>query len=181
MEKLDENGQPVTVTMQQLESIGVTYQYIGAAAQDLELQLDRFAELHGYKNRDEVNIQLAPNADQTATEMYFKKMTMFHTEHLHADDEVRYIKAGSGFFDVRSRQDEWIRLHLHRGDLIILPAGIYHRFICDSEDQVHAVRLFREDPKWTPLNRIEIEKSPSELDGREVRQLYLRQIQNDRR
>ena len=46
-------------------------------------------------------------------------------EHLHADDEVRFILDGSGYFDIRDPEDRWIRLVIGKCDLISLPAGIY--------------------------------------------------------
>jgi 1,2-dihydroxy-3-keto-5-methylthiopentene dioxygenase len=104
---------------------------------------------------------------------YEEKLNTFFTEHLHDDEEIRYVLNGSGYFDIRNKNDQWVRIHTTKGDMIILPAGSYHRFILDDTNYIHAMRLFKEDPNWTPINRSE------EANKLAVRQDYLKTIEDD--
>ncbi|KAH8928655.1 hypothetical protein BT69DRAFT_1311366 [Atractiella rhizophila] len=112
-------------------------------------KLDEVAVQRSYKNRDIMEL-----SKDTLKDEYEKKLQMFYAEHLHEDEEIRYILEGSGYFDVRDKGDStWIRIHCELDDLIILPAGIYHRFTLDHGNFVKVMRLFKEAPIWVALNR----------------------------
>ena len=84
---------------------------------------------------------------------YDEKVQAFFEEHIHDAEEIRYILSGSGYFDIRDKNDDWVRIHIKKGDLMTLPEGIYHRFTVDEKDCIHAMRLFVGQPVWTPFNR----------------------------
>ena len=74
---------------------------------------------------------------------------------MHTDEEIRLILEGTGYFDVRDAREQWIRISMGAGDMIVLPAGMYHRFTLDASNYVKAMRLFVGEPVWTPYNRSE--------------------------
>ncbi|EHA50806.1 1,2-dihydroxy-3-keto-5-methylthiopentene dioxygenase [Pyricularia oryzae] len=140
-----------------LASIGVLYFHLPDVS-----SVDSLAASRGYRNRDEITVSPEKMGDA-----YEDKVKSFFSEHLHEDEEIRYIRDGHGYFDVRDRADRWVRIHLDKGDLIILPAGIYHRFTTDDSNYIQAMRLFKDEPKWTPLNRV------PELEDNEHRKKYV--------
>ncbi|KAJ6024603.1 hypothetical protein N7540_005400 [Penicillium herquei] len=131
------------VSEETLAKVGVLYKHCPTIE-----HVDKIALERGYKNRDSVCV-----SPQTMGDVYEEKVKMFFAEHLHEDEEIRYILDGEGYFDVRGQEDEWIRICLKKDDMIILPAGIYHRFTTNEQNYVKAMRLFQDEPKWTPLNR----------------------------
>jgi 1,2-dihydroxy-3-keto-5-methylthiopentene dioxygenase len=140
-----------------LSNLGVIYQHVTS-----DDEVNALAKERNYKNRDEITV-----SPEKMGAIYEEKVKSFFHEHLHEDEEIRYILDGAGFFDVRSEGDEWVRIWLEKGDLIVLPAGIYHRFTTDDKNYIRAMRLFKEEPKWTPLNRSE------ETDANTYRKEYL--------
>ncbi|KAF7724285.1 1,2-dihydroxy-3-keto-5-methylthiopentene dioxygenase [Apophysomyces ossiformis] len=136
----------VTKSVEELRQLGVLYwRFDGPDALD---KINQLALERKYKNRDEIVV-----SPEAMGEIYETKVKSFFAEHIHEDEEIRYILDGSGFFDVRDKEDAWIRIYMEKGDMIVLPAGIYHRFTTDTRNYIKAMRLFKEDPQWTPINR----------------------------
>lgn len=123
------SGKPVSVD--DLMNIGVYYYHLP----ELE-QVDNLSKEREYKNRDEITV-----SPQAMGDIYETKVKSFFAEHLHEDEEIRYILGGRGYFDVRSKDDDWVRVLLEKNDLLILPPGIYHRFTTD-ESNVSPKRRF---------------------------------------
>lgn len=112
------------VSEDKLASLGVLYHNCPSVE-----GVDAIAKERGYKNRDTICV-----SPQSMGDVYEDKVKMFFAEHLHEDEEIRYILDGEGYFDVRGEEDEWIRIELAKDDLIILPAGIYHRFTTNEQN-----------------------------------------------
>jgi 1,2-dihydroxy-3-keto-5-methylthiopentene dioxygenase len=110
-------------------------------------KLAAIRRVRGYTYEDAVTVSPA------AMDGYEDKLRAFYQEHIHSDEEIRYVVNGAGYFDVRDLEDRWIRIAMRRGDLIVLPEGIYHRFTLDEGNLITAVRLFVGEPVWTPHNR----------------------------
>ena len=102
---------------------------------------------------------LLPAVAIRSAKTYF--FILLFQQHIHDAEEIRYVLGGSGYFDVRNLQEQWVRVHVKKGDLITLPEGIYHRFTCDQQHLIHAMRLFVGEPVWTPFNRPEADDHPS--------------------
>ncbi|GER56234.1 2-dihydroxy-3-keto-5-methylthiopentenedioxygenase 2 [Striga asiatica] len=94
---------------------------------DPELKTIREARGHGM-DFCEVCPEKLPNYDE--------KIKNIFEERLHTDEEIWYCVAGSGYFDVRDRDESCIRVWVKKGALIVLPAGIYHRFTLDSVNYI---------------------------------------------
>ncbi|XP_041044445.1 1,2-dihydroxy-3-keto-5-methylthiopentene dioxygenase isoform X1 [Carcharodon carcharias] len=135
------------VTRKELEQYGILYWKLDADKYENDPELQKIRKERNYSWMDIVNIHkdTMPN--------YEEKIRSFFQEHIHLDEEIRYILDGSGYFDVRDKDDKWIRIAMKKGDMITLPAGIYHRFTLDENNYVKAMRLFVGEPVWTPYYR----------------------------
>jgi cupin superfamily acireductone dioxygenase involved in methionine salvage len=71
-----------------------------------------------------------------------------------------------GYEDVRDLDGQWIRIEIKKGDLIVLPPGMYHRFTLDQNNYLKALLLYQGIPC-----RIQFDQSPV-TDSMEVRLVF---------
>ncbi len=81
---------------------------------------------------------------QAGTEPMRRK---FLSEHVHADDEVRYFVDGSGAFYLRSAGRVYQAICV-RGDLLSVPAGVRHWFDMGPDPEFTAIRWFDNEDGW---------------------------------
>jgi 1,2-dihydroxy-3-keto-5-methylthiopentene dioxygenase len=124
----------------------VYYAKLDTDPAQFQAPIDRLKAERGYIEQDEVKLSPAtPNLDAICAK--------FVDEHFHDDDEVRFVLEGEGIFDIRSRDDHWMRVVVERGDLIVVPANRHHRFLLTETKNIHCVRLFKDTTGWTPHYR----------------------------
>ncbi len=134
------------LTAHDLEQHGVFFQHLGLEREKFQPVLDELAQQRGYGTQDEIRL----NKDTPNLPVVLQK---FDAEHLHTDDEVRFVLAGEAVFDIRSNDERWMRIVVEAGDLIVVPKGKHHRFELSERCEVHCVRLFKDTAGWVPVYR----------------------------
>lgn len=150
---------PEYVSLDMLKEIGVEHWYFDPTNFRCDPRFEKLKRDRGYSYEDE--IQVSPSS----LENYEIKIRSFFEEHIHTDEEIRYVLEGSGYFDVRDLSDRWIRIEVTKGDMIVLPAGIYHRFTLDRNNYIKALRLFVGEPIWTPYPRSNLRDDNAYVKG----------------
>jgi len=139
-----ETGAPLTEA--DLKHHGVFYRALPLEQTVYQPELEALKREHGYIVQDV--IELRP--DTPDLDALCKK---FDAEHLHDEDEVRFVLEGEGIFDIRGTDDRWMRVKVERGDLIVVPAKRYHRFELTEAKTMRCVRLFQDESGWVPRYR----------------------------
>jgi 1,2-dihydroxy-3-keto-5-methylthiopentene dioxygenase len=129
-----------------LDAEGVLYRRLPLDAAAYQGPLDDLASGRGYVAQD--TIELSPE-----TQNLDAICAKFVDEHHHDDDEVRFVLEGEGIFDIRSRDDRWMRVEVEAGDLIVVPRARHHRFFLTERKRIRCVRLFKDASGWTPHYR----------------------------
>lgn len=138
-----------TAQPEALKAEGLFWDHV--APENADEYFQKLMAERGYVLKDEVVL------DQDYPD-YATLSDLFSREHSHEEDEVRYVKDGGGVFDVRTRDDRWIRIVVGVGDLIIVPAKRNHRFLLSPPQHehtlIHSVRMFKSDSGWKANVRI---------------------------
>ncbi|MCA9716745.1 MAG: cupin domain-containing protein [Myxococcales bacterium] len=133
-------------TTTDLARVDVFYERLEVEDERFQPAVDRIKQARGYVTQDIIELHPeTPNLDGICAK--------FKDEHLHTDDEVRLVLDGEGIFDIRGADDRWIRVQVERGDLLIVPAQLYHRFFLTERKHIRCVRLFKDASGWTPHYR----------------------------
>jgi 1,2-dihydroxy-3-keto-5-methylthiopentene dioxygenase len=130
-----------------LQAFDVFYERLPEDEQERAAVIARLKQERGYAGED--TVMLAGEQPQ-----YAEMCAKFEREHSHELDEVRAVLDGDGIFDVRDMADQWVRIEVGAGDLIVIPAGKQHRFLMTSRRFIRCLRLFTDDSGWTPLYRV---------------------------
>ncbi len=134
------------ISSKELSAQGVINQNMSVDPAGYQEPLNKLKESEGYITQDEVALRPEmPNLGEICAK--------FVDEHYHDEDEVRFVLAGSGIFDIRSTDDRWMRVEIAGGDLIVVPNKRHHRFFLGDEKRIHCVRLFRDASGWIPHYR----------------------------
>src|SRR4051812_31127021 len=96
-----------TISVEELKSHGINYEKLDT--NNYQKDLDRIKTTYKYSTQDIV--ELTPQ-----TQNLDVILAKFDKEHLHTDDEVRFVLAGSGIFDIRAHDNKWMRVEVTSGD-----------------------------------------------------------------
>lgn len=129
-----------------LASEGILYEKLATEPAGYQPPMDVLKTERGYIEQDVVELRpTTPNLEVICAK--------FDGEHLHDEDEVRFVLEGEGVFDIRSSDDRWMRVFVEQGDLIVVPAKRWHRFELTEVQTIRCVRLFQDTSGWVPHYR----------------------------
>ena len=140
---LDASQQPENepVSADTLAALGILHWSMPTTEAAWSAPLEQIRRDRGYVEMDQIHLDPQTPGLAALSETFF-------TEHRHADEEIRFVLAGGGIFDLRDDADRWLRVQVEAGDLIIVPAGRYHRFKLDDKGTITCKRLFRDTSGW---------------------------------
>ncbi|EFJ29390.1 hypothetical protein SELMODRAFT_410270 [Selaginella moellendorffii] len=137
------------VPLSHVHSLGVLTWKLDADNWESDPKLEEIKVERGYNYWEKITVSREAMADFDA------RVGGFFQEHMHSQEEIRLILDGSGYWDIRDYDDKWVRFRVQKGDLVVLPPGMYHRFTLDTGDYIEALLLYTEVPERTQHQRAE--------------------------
>ncbi|MFH4979936.1 hypothetical protein AB6A40_006645 [Gnathostoma spinigerum] len=71
-----------------------------------------------------------------------QKLDDFYEPIARDGDTAYLVMDGSAYYDIEVEEDEWIRISMERGDCIVIPKGVSHRFTLTPLNNVRVQRYF---------------------------------------
>jgi 1,2-dihydroxy-3-keto-5-methylthiopentene dioxygenase len=97
----------------------------------------------GYATADVINVNpQTPGLDAM--------LAKFCREHIHTEDEVRFVVQGRGIFHINPKTSPVVGIEVEPGDLIRVPGGTLHWFNLCADKQIRCIRLFLDPAGWAP-------------------------------
>lgn len=134
----------VRVSAQELKVHGIDYMRLDVSAYQPEL--DRIKHAQGFSKQDISDLN--PSIPE-----HEKILEKIKKEHSCTEDLACLVLSGNGIFDVRSNDDEWIRVEVAAADYISISARRHHRFIASDSQSIRFVCLLKDAANIAPQHR----------------------------
>jgi 1,2-dihydroxy-3-keto-5-methylthiopentene dioxygenase len=125
-------GEELECTDQDLSAEGIRCEAFDTAA--VEHLVERLLSDRGWTEVEHVRRSATKPQDEA-------EIVKEADEHCHLEDEVRLLLEGQGLYDIRAHDEQWLRIWVRPGDLVVVPARRYHRFLVG-----HAATLYYVQP-----------------------------------
>jgi len=113
---------------------------------------DRLKAERGWSRHDDVRLAVSNPRDEATIAREID-------EHLHLIAEVRLFLEGDGVYDIRARDERWVRVWVSPGDILMIPERRYHRFLPSTHVALRYLQVYSERPGLTPLYRASSEET----------------------
>ncbi len=115
---------------------------LAAYSTDVEQVQNNYA----FKSVDVISMNSSVVANM-GSEKFSATRSKFLSEHIHADDEVRFFIEGEGLFCVHSNAKVY-QILCTRGDFISVPANTKHWFDMGTRPDFKCIRFFSDEAGW---------------------------------
>lgn len=114
--------------------------------------VERLKAAYGWQRQDDVRLSVQNPRDEATIAREID-------EHLHLVEEARVFLEGEGVYDVRARDERWIRIWVVPGDMIVIPEKRYHRFLPSTHLALRYLQVYADRAAFTPLYRASSEET----------------------